>query len=246
VARPERPIVIAHRGASAYRPENTLPAYELAVEMGADMIEIDLHRCRSGEVVIRHDAEIEALGHGRWIGDAEQGELRSLDMGAGEVMPLLDEVLDRFGDRIPFNLEIKWGRAGPYPGLEQIALDAVRSRGLLERTLFSSFNDAVLATLRELEPDARLGCLVDPRHPERPFERAEAVRAEAVNPWWGLATADLIGEAHARDLAVYPYTVNDRDEMAALLERGADGMFTNHPDDLRALLRPPGKSQTPL
>jgi len=244
VTRPERPLVIAHRGASAYRPENTFPAYELAVEMQADMIEIDLHRCRDGDVVITHNAELDLLGKGRWIEDASLDELRGFDMGEGEQVPLLDEVLDRFGSRIPFNLEIKCGRDAPYAGLEEVALEAVCSRGLLDRTLFSSFSDPVLARLRELEPKVRLGCLVDPRHPERPLERARAVGAEALNPWLGLATSELIEAAHSAGMAVYPYTVNREQQMIELLARGVDGMFSNHPDQLRRLLLPNGESQT--
>ncbi len=244
MTRPEHPLVIAHRGASAYRPENTFPAYELAVEMQADMIEIDLHRCRDGEVVITHDAELDLLGEGRWIEDASLDELRGFDMGEGEQVPLLDEVLDRFGSRIPFNLEIKCGRYAPYAGLEEIALEAVCSRGLLGRTLFSSFSDPVLARLRELESEVRLGCLVDARHPERPLERARAVGAEALNPWLGLATSELIEAAHELGMAVYPYTVNREEQMLALLARGVDGMFSNHPDQLRRLLLPDGDSQT--
>jgi glycerophosphoryl diester phosphodiesterase len=241
VSRPARPLVIAHRGASAYRPENTLPAYALAVEQRADMIEIDLHRTRDGAVVITHDEELAGLGGAGEIAEATLAEVRALDAGGGERVPTLDEVLDGFGARIPFNLELKRGRSASYPGLEQLALEAVQRRGLLARTLFSSFFDPVLARLRALCPEARIGLLLSPRDAEHPLERARAVGAEALHPWLGLARSQLVEAARAEGLAVHVFTVDRLEDMRRLLDLGVDGMFTNHPDRLRALVDPPGE-----
>jgi glycerophosphoryl diester phosphodiesterase len=235
-ARPPRPLVIAHRGASGQLAENTLPAYELAIEQRADMIEIDLHRTRDGATVIAHDEELSGLGGKGEIAAATLAEVRALDAGGGERVPTLDEVLDRFGERIPFNLELKRGSSATYEGLERAALDAVRERGLLEQTLFSSFFDPVLERLRALAPEARLARLFSPRDPERPLERARAVGAEAINPWRGLLQPELIEAAHAEGLAVYVFTVDEEQEMRSLLDLGVDGIFTNFPDRLRALL----------
>ena len=185
MSRPSRPLVIAHRGASGHLPENTLPAYELAVEQRADMIEIDLHPTRDGVPVVTHDAELDEVGGRGEVSDASLAEVRALDVGGGESMPTLDEVLDRFGPRIPFNLEIKRGGAGEYEGLEALALGAVESRGLLAETLFSSFYDGVLARLRALSEAARVAFLVSPRDPDRPIERAQRFGAEAIIPGSG-------------------------------------------------------------
>ena len=233
---PPRPLVIAHRGASGYLAENTLPAYELAIEQRADMIEIDLHRTRDGATVVAHDEDLSGLGGKGEIAAATLAEVRALDAGGGERVPTLDEVLDRFGERIPFNLELKRGSSRAYEGLERAALDAVRERGLLEQTLFSSFFDPVLERLRALAPEARLARLFSPRDPERPLERASAVGAEAINPWRGLVQPGLIEAAHAEGLAVYVFTVNEEQEMRSLLDLGIDGIFSNFPDRLRALL----------
>ncbi len=107
--RPERPLVIAHRGASAHRPENTMPAFALAVEQRADMIETDLHVTRDGAVVITHDEELAGIGGRGEIADATLAEIRALDAGAGARVPTLDEMLDAFGAAIAFNLELKKG-----------------------------------------------------------------------------------------------------------------------------------------
>jgi glycerophosphoryl diester phosphodiesterase len=230
------PLVIAHRGASAARPENTLSAFELALAQGADMIEIDLHRARDGALVVAHDADLERLGGNGEIGDATLAEIRRLDAGEGQRVPTLEEVLDGFGARIPFNLELKRGRAGTYPDLESAVLAAVECRGLLDQTLFSSFEDAVLARLRDLAPESRIGVLVSRRSSRRWLERARAVRAESVHFWLGLVNPGVVDAAHAADLGVLAYTVDTVDDMRRLLGLGLDGLFTNCPDRLRGLL----------
>ena len=187
MARPKHPLVIAHRGASGHRPENTLAAFTLAVEQRADMIETDLHRSRDAAIVIRHDGELASLGGEGGIADSRLADIQRLDAGDGQMIPTLDEVLDRFGQTIPFNLEIKTGPDGAYPELEADALAAVECRDLLGSTLFSSFDDGVLQRLRALSPKARLAVLVSPRRPKRAIERAEAVGAEAINPALGIA-----------------------------------------------------------
>jgi glycerophosphoryl diester phosphodiesterase len=228
--------VIAHRGASGQRPENTLPAYELAVAQRADMIEIDLHRTRDGAIVITHDEELAGIGGRGEIGDVTLAEVRALDAGQGERVPTLDEVLDGFGPRIPFNLELKRGTQADYPGLEQATLEAVNQRALLPRMLFSSFFDPVLARLRTLSPEARIALLISRKFPQRAVERAKALGAEALNPEDSLVTADLIREAHDAGLAVYVFTVDEPAGLRRMLDLGVDGIFTNFPERLRAIV----------
>jgi len=235
--RYSQPLVIAHRGASADRPENTLSAFQLAIDQRADMIEIDLHLSHDDAIVVRHDPDLTSLGLRRELRATDLVQIRSLDAGRGEKIPILDEVLDRFGSQIAFNLEIKTDSDGAaYPGLEAAVLRAVEGRGLLASTLFSSFSDEVLGRLRDLSSTARLAVLVSRRRSRGAFERARAIGAEALNPWFGLADADWIEAAHADGRAVYPYTVDALADMRSCLEAGVDGLFTNHPERLRALL----------
>jgi glycerophosphoryl diester phosphodiesterase len=229
--------VIAHRGASGLRPENTLPAFALALEQGADMIETDLHRTRDGAVVVTHDEELAGLGGRGAVDEATLAEVRALDAGGGERVPTLDEMLDAFGPRIAFNLELKRGVRGEHPGLEAAALAAVERRGLLEGTLFSSFYDPVLRRLRDLCAAARIGLLLSRRFPDGALARARALRAEALHPERALVDGELVRAAHGEGLAVYVFTVDAPDEMRRLLDLGADGLFTNYPDRLRAVLQ---------
>ena len=221
-------LVIAHRGASGERPENTLAAFELAVEQRADMIETDLHLLRDGAVALYHDDDVA----GRPVGAHTLAELRLALPHA----PTLQETLDALGRRIAFNLEIKAPRSGPYEGLEARVLEEVGRRGGLARTLFSSFSDAVLAKLRELEPKARLGTLVSAGRPGDILARAKRVAAEAVHLDLRLASEARMAESHAAGFRVNVWTVDRPDDQKRLVAAGVDGIFTNLPAKLRALL----------
>jgi glycerophosphoryl diester phosphodiesterase len=234
--RVTRPLVIAHRGASGHKPENTLPAYRLAIDQRADMIEIDLHVTRDGVIVITHDEDLVGLGGTGEIADHSADEIRALDAGEGERVPTLDEVLDGFGREIPFNLELKRSKEGPYPGLEAAVLEALHARELVPSMLFSSFFDPVLKELREQSEQARIGFLVSPRFPHKSIERAKAVGAEALHPEVRLVDQALVDAAHAAGLSVNVYTVDDVELMKRLIDLGVDGLFTNFPDRMRSLL----------
>lgn len=221
-------LCIAHRGASGEAPENTLEAFELAIEQRADMIETDLHLCRDGSIVLAHDSELA----GSEIATLCLDEIRQRCPG----IPTLEEALGRCGSRIPFNLEIKTAPSGCYEGLERLALDAVREFGLLRGTLFSCFDDRVLETLRELEPAARIALLVSPRSAAKAEARARRLGAEAVNPALVLATSEHIAALHSLGLQVHVYTVDEPADTRRLLDAGVDGLFTNFPARLRSQL----------
>lgn len=235
-----RPLVIAHRGASGERPENTASAFERAIELDADMIETDLHVSRDGVIVIHHDASLERFGDPGEIRDRSASELAALNAAPGgsapEPMPTLLDLLEGFGSRMDFNLELKMGLNAPYDGLEERVLAEVEARGLLPRMLFSSFDDGVLARLRAVSSAARIAILVSPRAPLDVLGRADRVGAEAVNPHCLLVASRWVSAAHEAGLAVYPYTANEVTEMERLLDTGVDGLITNYPARLRELV----------
>jgi glycerophosphoryl diester phosphodiesterase len=200
------------------------------------MIEIDLHRTRDGAVVVAHDAELARLGGAGEIVDASLEEVRALDAGEGQRVPLLSEVLDEFSSTLPFNLELMASSRGAYPDLEKLAVSAAVEHDILDQTLFSSFYDPVLAGLRRCSGGAHLGVLVSPRAAQGWLERAASVAAVAVNFHTRLATPDNIERAHQAGLLVNVYTVDDPAMLGRLVEEGVDGIFTNYPDRLRRLL----------
>lgn len=221
-------LAIAHRGASRDAPENTLEAFELAIAQGADMIETDLHLLRDGSVVLTHDGRV------RWraVGQLDLGELRELS----PAVPTLEEALDAVGDRIPFNLELKRGAGGDYPGLAERTLDEVRRRGLLEQTLFSAFYDSALEEVRRLEPSARVGLLVSRRGCVAVEERARGLGAEAVHPERAVLTEGMLRQLQSAGYRVNVFTVDAEADLRRLVAWGVDGIFTNVPARLRKIL----------
>ncbi len=219
---------IAHRGASIDAPENTPEAFRLALEQGADMIETDLHLTRDRAIALHHDAR---------LGGVEIGELPLAELRVhAPAIPTLEEALDLIEDRIPFNLELKTAAESDYEGLEARVLEEVQARGLLQRTLFSSFSVSVLMRLRALEPKARIGLLASGTAESEIDECARDVGAEAVHLHWSQARRERIEKLHELGFRVHVYTVDDPEHQRRLLEWQVDGIFTNAPARLHALL----------
>ncbi len=225
---------IAHRGASLDAPENTLQAFSLAVIQHADMIETDLHLTRDHVIALRHDPVLDGVE----IGTLTLEDLRE----RAPTVPTLKDALDLLGQRIPFNLELKQPKDGQYEGLEAHVLEEVRTRGLIHGTLFSSFDPPTLARLRELDPEAHIGLLVSGQASDNIEARAQRVGAEAVHLPLSLATQDRIDPLQQAGFRVHVFTVDDPQDQRRLFNWNVDGLFTNTPAQLHALL---GRSPAP-
>lgn len=243
-----RPLVIAHRGFSRRYPENTLAAFEAAIEAGADMIELDLTLSADGEFVVIHDDTLDRTTDGMGlVCDQTLDQLQMLDAGKGfgtggnTTIPTLDNVLDQIAPRCALNIEIK-----PFFPVEQseafqLALgrliDRLHQARLLDRVLLSSFNFFVLRWLRAQDSRLRLAFLYTRSMTELdPLWASQQVGAEACNPQQLETDKTLIARLHAAGLKVFPYTVNEPRRMQQLLKWGADGLFTDVPDVMREQL----------
>jgi glycerophosphoryl diester phosphodiesterase len=239
---------IAHRGASAVAPPNTLAAFRRAADLGADGVELDVHLCADGVPVVIHDFTVDATtdGSGR-VGDMPLAALRELDAGsrfdpafAGERIPTLEEVFAEVGGRLLINVELKSMPGSDYPGLEAAVAALIRRHGLAERVLVSSFNPFALRRFRREMPAVPLGFLYE----TAPLSRAARLVAalirlqpQAVHPWWGVITPQTVRQAHARGRRVVAWTVDDPAAMARLVKWGVDAIITNYPDRMRPLMR---------
>lgn len=228
-----RPLVIAHRGASGTRPENTLAAFRHAVALGADMIELDVQLTRDGEVVVLHDTTLDRTTDGRGpVSERTLAELRGLDAGgwfgrafAGERLPTLAEVLTEIA--IPVNVELK--PMGDH-GLEPRALAVVQAAGAMGRVVFSSFAADALVRLRGLGGDATLAVLWECEPLELAIECMERVGARAVHLRKDAATPHTLARLRALGVGVRVWTVNDQAEMDRLVAAAVDGLFTDYPE----------------
>jgi glycerophosphoryl diester phosphodiesterase len=234
-----RPLIWAHRGASADAPENTLAAFSLAHEQGADGVELDAQRCASGEVVVLHDESLaRTTGFGALVTHASWSVVRTLDAGSwkserfrGERIPLLAEVLEDFPGLV--NVELKCDRADD-GGLTAEVVRVVRDTRAEGRVLLSSFNPACLWRARWLAPSIPRAALFEADQNWR-LRRAlaPALGACALHPEKVLATPARVARWSRRGYAVACWTVDDREEAARLYESGVGGLFTNRPGLLR-------------
>jgi glycerophosphoryl diester phosphodiesterase len=231
------PIVFAHRGASAYAPENTLAAFELAVKQGAPAIEFDVKLTSDRQVVILHDQTLNRTTNGSGsVTKQPLAALRELDAGSwlsadfrGEKIPTLEEVFETMGKKVLMNIELT-NYATPFDGLAGEVAVLVQKHGLQECVIFSSFFPTNLVLVRRLLPSVPRGQLI-PRGNSGWWQRIAAsfMLLDAEHPFITDVTADLVKRAHAKGRRVHVWTVNDPTDMRRLRSLKVDGIFTDDP-----------------
>ena len=236
--------IIAHRGASAYAPENTLAAFRLALEMGVPEVELDTQLTTDGRVALVHDRTLRRYGHGEQTPEEMSwGELATLDMGSwfsphlygGETMMTLAELFAAFGDRLTYHIELK----GQAPGLPAAVQQLLKDYGLHEVTVITSFSHAMLVAMRKLDHEIRLGWLVR-QIDEATLGAAEALQLFQLCPMAEAVTAEMVEAARRVAPGVRAWGLNgatakdEAGEVQELIRRvvdsGCDGMTINWPD----------------
>lgn len=219
---------IGHRGAAGHAPENTLASFEKAIELEVDMIELDVQRCKSGELVVFHDYKLKRMAGKRgYVSDLSLAELKKLDI-QGQQIPTLEEALDLIDGRVQVNVELKGTQTA-----EQTNEILERYIGMPNWTadhfLVSSFNHYELRHFSELNPEVRTGALVlGILIGYAKF--AKAVDAYSVNAGAEFINKRYVDDAHKRGLKIFTWTVNDQDEIDQMKELGVDGIFSNYPE----------------
>ncbi|MCX6031299.1 MAG: glycerophosphodiester phosphodiesterase family protein [Chloroflexi bacterium] len=240
-----RPLILAHRGACRVAPENTLPAFQAAVDLGADGVELDVQYSSDGKLVIFHNPTLEATtdGAGR-VTSHTFDDLRSLDAGAkfdprfaGTRIPTLDEVLDLLAGKALVNIEIKaLDLTGASLGADIVA--AVRAHGMADQVMLSSFNPFALRRARQVGPEIEGGLLIAPDLPAwmRWNVTRRISRANAIHPEHPMVDAAYLAWARRLGLPVRVWTVNDEADMRRMIALGVDAIITDVPDVTLALL----------
>ena len=226
-------LVIAHRGASASRPENTVEAFRHAAALGADWVELDARRTADDRLAVHHDA---VLPDGRAI-----VELAAADLPAS--LPSLADALAACAG-MGVNIEIKNDRGDPdfdeYDGVAVAVaelLSAPAAPLAADRVLVTSFNPATIGVIRERSPHVPTGRLTMNGHDiAGRIERTAAAGHVTINPWDGLVDEELMGLARDAGLAVYPWTIDDPERIRALVDLGVDGIISNVVDVARSVV----------
>lgn len=231
------PHYFAHRGSSKYAPENTMAAFNLALEQGARAIEFDVKLTADRYVVIHHDATLDRTTTGSGpLAKQTLAALRQLDAGIkfspafrGEKIPTLDEVFAALGQKLFMNIELT-NYTTPFDGLVGEVVKLIQKYGLEQRVMFSSFFPTNLFLARRLLPDVPRGQLAFEGNMGW-WQRAlwNLMNVQAVHPAKEDITAEMVKRAHARGRRVYVYTVNDAAEMDKLRSQGVDGIFSDDP-----------------
>ena len=247
-----RPRVIAHRGASGYAPETTLEAYRLALEMGVDGVEMDVHRLRDGVIVAIHDPDVKRTTNGKGkISDLTAAELKAMDAGSwfnrafpkksrpeyvGLKVPTLQEIIDLVKEsrsRAGLYIEIKDPER--YPDIESSLLSLLCSNQLRERACFLSFSSQSVRTIKTLDRSSRTALLVS-RLIRDPVQEALHAFADELAIRHDLATAAIVKGAHQNGLSLSVWTVDRPSDLEHMIRLGADAIITNYPDRLYRLL----------
>ncbi|MEB2334258.1 MAG: glycerophosphodiester phosphodiesterase family protein [Anaerolineaceae bacterium] len=233
-----QPAIFAHRGASAYAPENTLAAFELAVRQGADAIELDAKLSADGRVIVIHDQTVDrTTGVSGSVQNLTLAQLRELDAGSffapefrGEKIPTLEEVFESFAKRALINVELS-NHYTPRDNLVEEVCKTIKRFNIQDQILFSSFHPTSLAKAQALLPDIPRGLLANTDF------RAAIVRSfvfnfgnyQALHPHLKTASPQQVRRVHRIRRRVHVYTVNEERHLRKLFHWGVDGVFTDDP-----------------
>lgn len=236
---------IGHRGASALAPENTLPAFQLAMELGADEVELDVVRCATGEPVVIHNETVDKTTDGTGtVRDKSLAELKELDAGLwfderfrGTRIPTLDEVFELVRGKLTVNVEIKGQSVRP-DGTEHAVLESIRRHGMTDRVIVSSFNPLRLRRVRSEAPELKIALIFSPRNSMclRKAWFAHVLKVDGLHPYHSMIDDRFVDRAHQVDRWVYAWTVDDPATMRKLIRIGVDGIVTNDPGLLKEVL----------
>ncbi len=231
---------VAHRGASAYEPENTLRAFDRAIDMGATMLELDLHLSRDGHLMVIHDADLSRTtnGVGR-VTDMSLEDIRHYDAGQGERVPTLPEVIELARGRAQLYIELK-GQETPEP-----LVRVLRSSHFTDQVIVGSFYPWLPQKVKWLAPEIRTSVLVGEWGKNEMVEWALAVDADYVHPCWErhdprphqLLTSTLLETIRSQHLGIVVWHEERPEELRELVKLDVDAICTNTPDVLAEILR---------
>lgn len=240
-----RPLVITHRGANKYAPQNTLPAFKRAVEIGTDGFETDVHITKDGKIAICHNYTIDETSTGKGnIADMTLSQLKKFDFGSyfskkyeGTEIPTIDEFLSfvETTDISVLNIEIKSPKQNE-TSIVKKTIEAVKEHGLFDKLLISSFDPELLLEAKMIDVKCKTGFLYSPTSPttKKMFwkapEFAQSIGCDALHPHFLFVDEKYVKKAHDEGIMVNPWTVNIPEVIDRMLRFSVDGIITDLPD----------------
>ena len=224
-----KPLVIGHRGAMGHETENTLASVQKALDLGVDMIEIDVFKIQSGEIVVFHDERVDRLANsGGNIEEYNIVQLRQLILDGGHKIPMLQSVLKLIDNKAALNIELKGDNTADK--VNHIVNYYIEKEGWSpDNILISSFKWDELRDMRNLNKDIKIAVLTE-EDPLEAIEVAKELNAVAINPNFRTLTKENTAKIQSEGLKVYTWTVNEPEDIQKMVEFGVDGIITNYPE----------------
>ena len=224
-----KPLVIGHRGAMGHETENTLASVQKALDLGVDMIEIDVFKIESGEIAVFHDERVERLSNsGGLIEDYNIVDLRQLILDGNHKIPQLQDVLKLIDNQVALNIELKGSNTADRVNF--ITNYYIQERGWApENIIISSFKWDELRDLRKLNETVKIAVLTE-EDPLQAIPVAKELNAIAINPDFKTLTAENVEEIQDSGFKVYTWTVNEPEDIQKMKDFGVDGIITNYPE----------------
>jgi len=233
--------IIAHRGASAVAPENTLAAFKEAVRLGADMIELDVRLSSDGAVVVFHDRDLSRTTDGTGpVEDLTLAELKRLDTGSrfsgrfrGERIPTLEEAIQAiYASRIELCIEIKIDKGREELRRELVAgtIDIIDRTGFRDRVVMASFDRESIRVSRAARPDIRTGLIFNKDEVWTECEEESYAGLDFLSARWNIITAELVEKAHRSGRKVIAWTIDREEELNHILPLSVDAVASNNPE----------------
>ncbi len=232
-------MVVAHRGASGYAPENTLSAMKKAMEMNAEMSELDVQETADGEIILLHDGTLKrTAGVDGNIWETNYADLKGLDVGSwfseeykNEPIPTMKEVIDLVKGKMKINIELKTNKHEKM--LAERTLKIVEANNFLDQVVFTSFKFAEADKIRELNSKAKVGYIFSKLPKDIDVFTADV---DLLSAKYKIVDAEFVRKAKENGKEVAVWTVNKPEDMKRMIELGVDAIITNYPDVLRKLL----------
>ncbi len=242
------PLVLAHRGANKVAPQNTIPAFQKALEFNADGIETDVHLSKDGEVVICHNYTVDETSNGSGlVSELTLAELKAMDFGSyfsenfkGVTLPTLPELLDIVKGMSLINIEIKPPKKDN--DLVKRVVEEIHKYGILENSIVSCFNPECIKQVKDIDPNVKTALLYEDDELGREImifgvaKYCKQLNADAAHPHRKLITLKDVVELHNLGMAVNPWTVNLEEDIIRLTEWGCDALISDVPDFCRKVL----------
>ena len=228
----KNPLIVGHRGAMGHVTENTIPSIKKAVELGVDGIEIDVFKCKSGEIIVFHDKKLDRLTNSSgYIEDLSYDSINKIKVMGEYRIPELIEVMNVLPNEIFLNIELK-GEETAKKVNEIITEFINKTQSKLDRFIISSFNWSELEKFRSFNSKIPIAILTD-NNPLNAIPVAKKLNAFAINPSYKLLNKNVVNQIKKEGLKIFPYTVNSINDIDKMKNLGVDGIITNYPERIK-------------